>query len=549
MLERDLLITYSEAPHPVGQTLADYLDVRGSYNPLQFALRLSPQVHQALSSAPKGVCNIRDLSFEQVQAFSTYLHETIHWWQHCGSTAGLFESLAHPLQTHSNLKFLREFLGVRGAKKSILKYCLAEDENGVRPTAGADNANVIVNNFMDIEFFSLLRTNPTMVHQVVKSPYFECIGHGAGIAYSNVVGTLSTMFDGDNKFLPDPRAWESAFEDLRTKEVEGFYYGSPINISPIGLFELFEGQARFSQLQYLHFGSSREFSWDDAKELGMLADEYVSAFKAFLKLTDSEWPETIGDALVALFLATIDMAINPAEGFPKDIYCHETFITDTDPGMRFVFFCSLIKNGHSNLKTLVKDYSREEYLAITGELSGAMLTYSPLDAAATVASWAQAHAPIGQLIEEDRTSKFREENLAIRLIFSRYVKFCRDKERSPQFFCWPGAWMAGERICDDGRRLFEGHEALFVNKMGDNGIYPVLRPGVDQKAIKQTFDDFYNATVLYDLTKQWMIKGGSFQYGYKWLSEKHSDDAMAHWAKANFERMYGVNPDAFEILP
>jgi hypothetical protein len=28
-------------------------------------------------------------SWDVAQAFSTYLHETIHWWQHVGTSAGL----------------------------------------------------------------------------------------------------------------------------------------------------------------------------------------------------------------------------------------------------------------------------------------------------------------------------------------------------------------------------------------------------------------------------------------------------------------------------
>jgi hypothetical protein len=34
------------------------------------------------------------INFDGLQAFSTYLHETIHWWQHVGSTIGLLRSLA-----------------------------------------------------------------------------------------------------------------------------------------------------------------------------------------------------------------------------------------------------------------------------------------------------------------------------------------------------------------------------------------------------------------------------------------------------------------------
>ena len=39
---------------------------------------------------------------DRAQAFSTLLHETVHWWQHVGSTYGLMLSLTYPTQLHGN---------------------------------------------------------------------------------------------------------------------------------------------------------------------------------------------------------------------------------------------------------------------------------------------------------------------------------------------------------------------------------------------------------------------------------------------------------------
>ena len=60
------------------------LNARGLYNPFQFVLRLSPQVHRRLEALPNGMVAMSGIDFEGLQAFSTYLHETIHWWQHAG---------------------------------------------------------------------------------------------------------------------------------------------------------------------------------------------------------------------------------------------------------------------------------------------------------------------------------------------------------------------------------------------------------------------------------------------------------------------------------
>ncbi len=77
-------------------TFAATLEAHGLFNTFQFVLRLSPQVHRRLVETSRGILTSADIGFEGAQAFSTYLHETIHWWQHIGSTYGLMLSLSYP---------------------------------------------------------------------------------------------------------------------------------------------------------------------------------------------------------------------------------------------------------------------------------------------------------------------------------------------------------------------------------------------------------------------------------------------------------------------
>lgn len=69
-------------------------EAHGLYNAFHFVLRLSPLVHQRLSRLPTGPAMASGLDAETLQALSTYLHETIHWWQHIGTTHGLLKPLA-----------------------------------------------------------------------------------------------------------------------------------------------------------------------------------------------------------------------------------------------------------------------------------------------------------------------------------------------------------------------------------------------------------------------------------------------------------------------
>lgn len=59
-------------------------NAHGVYNTLQFVLRLSQKVHNTLSKFEPGITTSGALGWEGGQAMSTYLHETVHWWQHNG---------------------------------------------------------------------------------------------------------------------------------------------------------------------------------------------------------------------------------------------------------------------------------------------------------------------------------------------------------------------------------------------------------------------------------------------------------------------------------
>lgn len=91
------LLTSLHDQTPVPDDLRSCLNARGLYSTMQFVLRLSPAVHRAIADTPTGIYTLRDLSLEQIESFSTLLHETIHWWQHIGSTSGFLLSLSYPV--------------------------------------------------------------------------------------------------------------------------------------------------------------------------------------------------------------------------------------------------------------------------------------------------------------------------------------------------------------------------------------------------------------------------------------------------------------------
>ena len=118
-----------------GEVPADFaacLNERGLYSTNQFVLRLNPRIHALVDAASPGLYAEGDLTEETLQAYSTYLHETIHWWQHMGSTSGLIYSLARPVQTHLNDAALSKVVQSIGGKKSLKRWAEERLRGGTR---------------------------------------------------------------------------------------------------------------------------------------------------------------------------------------------------------------------------------------------------------------------------------------------------------------------------------------------------------------------------------------------------------------------------------
>ena len=116
------------------------IKARGTYNPMQFVVRLRDDIHKAMDE--------EGLSSDKVQAFSTFMHENIHWWQHVGSHIGFITSLSYPALAHSSHKDLKTLIEKGEGYKSIKEY----DNQKYYSTGKKDNeeTNRILNNYYDI---------------------------------------------------------------------------------------------------------------------------------------------------------------------------------------------------------------------------------------------------------------------------------------------------------------------------------------------------------------------------------------------------------------
>lgn len=512
-----------------------------------FVVRLSPKIHRLIEKVSTGVYYTDELDDDTIQAFSTYLHETVHWWQHMGSTAGFILSLAYPAQAHQNTEHLATVLRLAGPKKSLKRWA----ENAARGGMTIDepvlrSANIAVNNAIDREFYKQIVLNPPATVEASKDRYFESVGHCYWMAYGHAVALLSATVDREIEHLPDGRAWDEGFRHVRDAQVEGFVHGGEVSVAPLGLQALFEGQARFLQLQYLTFGVQHPPTCEELRNAGRFEKIYGEAFEAFLKITGAPWPEKIDDPIVGLFLLVIDLAINPTAGFPFDIASFENFILDVDPGIRFVRLCQVVRD-RPNLLSTITDYSREEYLRLAEILTNACDYDHPMAALEKVAGWATEVPGVAKIMVEKETFIYDPANLVVRVLFSHFVAFSADKLRYPEFFCWTGAWMAGRRVCDNSQQLFLRYLSLYTDKADDDGIFPRRFPDKSPTGLIDTLTVFYANIVLYDLTRQWILEDDGFTYDYNWLSQAHSTEEMTDWAKEIFNNVYVAHPDDFEI--
>ncbi|MEP4974591.1 hypothetical protein [Parvibaculum sp.] len=524
------------------------LNAQGMYETMRFVLRLSPRNHDLVDSLSSGIHTVSEVSPEAFQAYSTYLHETVHWWQHVGSTSGLVLSLCYLAQSHSSLRQLRAVLAEIGGKKSLKRWAddvlvQGKDHNPDVLTA----ANIAVNNALDVEFYKRYAMVPKKAEEVVNHSHFESVGHCYFIVYGQLLGMLSDTVDPEFAALPNAPKWESIYADLRNRKHVGFYCGSPVYRPRVGLHAIFEGQARFIQLQFLDRPRRQSLTCEYMRSLGFLSGIYVEAFEEFLRLSESDWPSTIDDPLISLFLLICDLAINPTRGFPLDIVNMERFIEDVDVGVRFSLLSSAVRE-LPHLRQEILSCSRDEYEKVADELTAFCKYDHPFQALRAIADWAGMLPSLRELMEEHRTFEFNETNQPIRVFFSHFVSFSQDRLKRPEFFCWPGAWFVGDRASWEIGEIWLRHLSLFSDRGDKPGVYAREWPTRSPVAVKDMFNRFYVGVVLYDLVRQWILQDGPFLYEFDWLTQDFSQTQIEEWAKSIFERLFGMNPDNFEVF-
>lgn len=528
--------------------------IQGTYSTLKFVLKLTPEIHKALSSLDDGIYGISSLRWETIQAFSTALHENIHWWQHIGSTSGFIYSLAAPIQFHANLKYLRDFLNTIGPKMPIFNITSSKRNLQSLSQEEQQLCNTIINNYMDVEFFFLYQYDPERFRQKIKgNPYFECLGHSFDITYGYAINTLITTLgfhggaDEVKACFPDPDVMERINTKRRVAKIENYHYESQTIIPPFGMRHIFEGQARFIQIQYLSSASNGKFNFIAAKESGMMSELYTKAFDFYINETEQAPPTSPMDNAVNLFLLVCDISLNPTAGFPLTYKEEDETVKDNCPGIRFLMICNFLRDNLREALYMMSHINKESYSKLSNFICDNLGISSPLMSLQQIEKWSELDS-VKSLMIEHKELNYRPGNMAIRYLLSHFIEFSLSKLHRPDFFCWPAHFMAGARTNDESRSLFAQHRAKFVNNSDDDGIYILDIPGINKDRLANTLNNFYADIVAHTITNQWIGGRDVFKYDLGWLSSKHEYMDMRNYVNEIFQDIYGVNTENFEYV-
>lgn len=532
-----------------GPTFNACLNAHGMYETMRFVLRLSPRNHELMEMIESNEFDTSSVTADVLQAYSTYIHETVHWWQHVGSTSGLLFSLSYLAQGHSSMGELKEVLATIGAKKPLKGYTdQVLMKEGHSAQAKLASANTAVNNALDVEYYKYYAYEPRKnIRWMIEENHFESVGHSYYIVYGQLVGMITDTIDPEFRILPKTSGWDAEVQRLNAAQHEGFYWRSPVRLPATGMRAIYEGQARFIQLQFLSNAQEDPLLCTDLHDMGYFSGIYVEAFERFLELAEANWPEHLDDPLIGLFLLVCDLAINPTRGLPLEVTSFEDLISDVDVGVRFTRLCLSVKE-LPHLKQSITEYSKEEYIAVSEELTKLAGYDHPMEGLSAVLKWFEKAPGLPKLMEEYRTFEYEPVNLPIRVFLSHFVALCQDKVEHPEFFCWPGAYMAGDKDKTEVREIWLRHLSLFSDRGDKEGVYPRKWPNREDKAVKDTFQRFYGAMALYDLTRQWLLKDGPFVCDFRWLSENYDQTHAEAWGNETFKKIYGVTLDDFEVV-
>ena len=520
------------------------VNIMGVFDPMNLVVKLDADIAAFLTTSDRSARLAKASRPKAVIAAAVNIHETVHWWQHAGTTAGLLCALTIPLQTHMNVGHLETF--GRKYKKPLFKFL--EKQGQSLPNSLQRSLNIIVNNWMDVEFSYALLNYPENAQRVCSNKYFLSIGHAIQIHLGGTVGLLAACFDKDFDVLSNIKEWEDNFRELRERRVRNYFPGSQIIVPPLGIHSILEGQARFQELQFLYLAADRKITWDGFRVMGLMEPLYTRAFESFLVATGLEYPSNPISLSVHLFMVLCDIALNPDSGYPNDITDYERFLEDISPGIRFLRAAAVIRRS-PHLKNRLVNLTKDEYQEVVTEICQQLHWKTPQQTAATIMEmWERTEVP-QELERENKNGEFRYDNMPIRFYYANHLNLMHDKAKNPEFFCWPAKHLVVEpnqsvelRPIGVGSR----RPPIVANCMV-GGVEENLPQIKNPDARVRVISTFFQWQIYYDVVRQWIAKDGRFSFNYRWFDPGYTELDYMNWVKNSFQQNFGFDFGEIEL--
>ncbi len=533
--------------------------VLGIYEPSSLVVNFHPSIESFIRTASECMLNPSTsnniTTVKQLGHYSTYIHETMHWWQFIASTAGFIQTLAcssQSLMTAINIQRMNnDFI----LCKPLIEQ--ARSDKSTNPKGDWAILHTLVNSWFDVEYGICCMNSPEKLAKFCADGFFESVGICLYTLYQNALQAFHNQFPQTRALLPI-NDWESKFIHLRDSQYPNFHYKSEVILPKIGALAIFEGQARFTQLQFLHYaldGNTRLKDWKS-----QLHGIYVQAFQYFINILGVKWPEKANDPLINIFLLLCDIALNPSCGFPDGIETFEGFFEEVHPGYRFQSLCKIVAES-SQFITQCSGVSRDIYLEISGLLCKSLNWKTPLD---VVKCWIQIYFQTDLLrkLEELRTNhEFicdqmgTSMSMPIRLATARQVSLLQDKLNAPELFCWAGHYLGKnvlENFASDTFQLINKHPAPFaiLNEYQDGPIVYMCGSDTippDDLKNENVVGQHFGVQTAADILRQTVSGHGQYSFNYLWNNPHINVDwkAISH---RYFKSLTGKDLESIIIL-
>ena len=525
----------------------------GRFDPLLSLVLLHSSIEQHLDSQ-KGA--LPSISVEAggshaVRAYATSLHETIHWWQHIGSTIGLLSGLTTAAQAATCIHYMSE-LGVE-APKPLLGVLEAKR---YKPTQEDHPAWRAALRWREAELGNAFLLNPAQAFARVKNNSFlyESIGHSIAMHHYAVTWYVSQIADNGGSVFPSADDWIDLYERSR-KDRRVLFEPNQRALLPFGAKHLFEGQARLSELQYFDRAvESRTMA--EFKQLGLLEETYAKCLNYFLETIELPMPNGVQSPEINLFLLLCDFAINPADGYPLAIPESLDLIHENHPGIRFTRLCATARDHKEKLLSTVTYPSYGSYCEAAAILAEELNWLSPDEVAKQVQEKYRQTSSGEKLLDERFKGDFGVLDVPAKFVLTEHISFAESKAGCPHVFCWPGNFLTTDQEDDSPdveavKDLLDHHSPPFHASSEVGSVNSVSIHGLTTAQAKNVADRYFQNQATVDLFRQWIShKNGTstneFVYQFDWKPDI-SDSEIGN-LKDSFRATFGLDIDTIQRL-